>query len=83
MENGECDSTSLLSDCVSGRPLAGATESNPWLETGLELDSGEELPSTKALASLEEFRLWPGLKLDRLPGWALAIESPRFKPALA
>ncbi len=40
----------------------------------------------KALASFEEFRLWPGLKPDtpaRCGGRAFATESPRFRPALA
>lgn len=62
------------------------TGSEPWLETGLELDKGEELPSLKPRVSFEELRLCPGVNVgvpDRCGGLEFATESPRFRPEFA
>ena len=62
------------------------TGSKPWLEPGLGLDNGDELPSLSPRTSLEEVRLCPGVKPDipaRCAGRAEATESPRFRPAFA
>ena len=61
------------------------TASDAWLETGLELDRGDEFPLC-TLASLEEVRLCPGVNPDapdRCAGLEVATESPRFNPAFA
>lgn len=42
--------------------MRGTGSGIPWLETGLELDKGDEVPSLTVLVSLDEARLCPGEK---------------------